>query len=60
MSPRNKSPIKEAHKSAQDNYEAVKKLLGDSANYYVAKMLLGLGDVYLEKKEFETAEQQYH
>lgn len=37
-----------------------KSILGEHANYYVAKALLGLGDVFLEKKEYDFAEKYFH
>lgn len=47
FSQRNKDAITDAEKAAERSIEIVRKVVGDKANYYIAKGLLGLGDVQI-------------
>lgn len=58
---RNKVNLDLALQHAKDAYELYQQIFGSEAsNYYIAKSLAALGDIYLEKKELEEAESHYH
>lgn len=53
-----REPVKleAAQKAVTQADELCRKLLGDRANYFLAKVLLSQGDLYLESKNFVEGE----
>jgi hypothetical protein len=49
-SSRQAKSLDHALKYAQQSHDILEKLLGEKANYFLAKSLLSFGEVYLEKK----------
>ena len=59
--PRNKANLFISEKIANQINELVTSILDDSvANYILAKSLCWIGEVLLEKKDFENAEPSFH
>lgn len=48
FSSRKKDAINDAEKAAERAIEIVQKVVGDKANYHMAKALLGRGDIMIE------------
>lgn len=53
---RNKQALVDAEKAAYEQLDITEKILGDRANYLVAKSLLHIGDILIQKKENDEAE----
>lgn len=59
----NREPMDEALRNAEAALNIIKTIVGgggEHPNYYVAKALIGVGEVYVEKKELEEAEKYVH
>lgn len=48
FSQRKKDAINDAEKAAERSIDIINKVVGDKANYHMAKGLLGRGDVLIE------------
>jgi hypothetical protein len=58
---RNQESLTNAENCSKQASEIINIILDESkANYIVAKSLIGLADVCMEKKEYNEAEKLYH
>lgn len=53
---RNKQALVDAEQAAYQQLDITEKILGESSNYHVAKSLLHVGDILIQKKENEESE----
>ena len=56
---RNKQALVDAESAASEQLEITEKVLGDGANYLVAKSLLHIGDILIQKKELDESEKVF-
>ena len=56
FSQRNKEPLDIAEQASNKSKEILERILGDKPNYLIAKALLSIGDIQMQRKNLQEAE----